>query len=131
MVNTSDLVDYIFNLVKPAGLTTFKYRQPDNQKGTFVVVAPLALVGTKDQTAVINVNVHTDNLKLNIGGTNDFSQPNAKELERAIELVLPFIEDNEWENNVLVNVQQSTPFYEGTQTFINIRINYRKLNYGR
>lgn len=129
MVNITELTDYIYSLVRQANLTTFKYRSPNNQKGTFVVVNPLALVGRKDQNAVMNVNVYTDNLVLNINGVNDQSQPNAAELQRAIELVLPFIEDNNWGDNILVNIDRSTPIYEETQTFINLRINYRKLNY--
>lgn len=129
MVNITELTDYIYSLVRQANLTTFKYRSPNNQKGTFVVVNPLALVGRKDQSAVVNVNVYTDNLVLNINGVNDQSQPNAAELQRAIELVLPFIEDNNWGNNILVNIDRSTPIYEETQTFINLRINYRKINY--
>lgn len=129
MVDTLELVDYIFDLVKPSGLTIFKMRSPNNQKGTFVVINSVALVGRKDQSGVVNVNVYTDNLKLNIGGVNDQSQPNTTELKRALNLVLPLIEDNNWENNILVNLQQSNPIYEETQTFINIRINFRKINY--
>lgn len=129
MVDTLELIDYIFNLVKPSGLTIFKMRSPNNQKGTFVVINSVALVGRKDQSGVVNVNVYTDNLKLNIGGVNDLSQPNTAELKRAINLVLPLIEDNNWENNILVNLQQSNPIYEETQTFINIRVNFRKINY--
>lgn len=131
MVDIIELTDYIFNLVKPSGLTIFKYRNTNNKKGTFVVVKPLALVGIQDQTAVVNVNVYADNLKLNIDGQNDQSQPNTAELKRALNLILPYIEDNDWGNNILVNIQQSTPIYEDTQTFINLRINYRQLNYGR
>lgn len=129
MVDTLELIDYVFNLVKPSGLTIFKMRSPNNQKGTFVVINSVALVGRKDQSGVVNVNVYTDNLKLNIGGVNDLSQPNTAELKRALNLVLPLIEDNDWENNILVNLQQSNPIYEETQTFINIRINFRKINY--
>ena len=129
MVDILELTDYIFNLVKPSGLTIFKMRSPNNQKGTFVVINSVALVGRKDQSGVVNVNVYTDNLKLNIGGVNDLSQPNTTELKRALNLVLPLIEDNDWENNILVNLQQSNPIYEETQTFINIRINFRKINY--
>lgn len=129
MVDTLELIDYIFNLVKPSGLTIFKMRSPNNQKGTFVVVNSVALVGRKDQNAVVNVNVYTDNLKLNIGGQNDQSQPNITELKRAVNLILPLVEDNIWKKNVLVNIQQSNPIYEETQTFINLRINYRQINY--
>ena len=129
MVDTLELIDYIFNLVKPSGLTIFKMRSPNNQKGTFVVINSVALVGRKDQSGVVNVNVYTDNLKLNMRGVNDLSQPNTTELKRALNLVLPLIEDNDWENNILVNLQQSNPIYEETQTFINIRINFRKINY--
>lgn len=129
MVDTLQLTDYIFSLVRQSGLTTFKLRSPNNQKGTFVVINPLALVGRKNQEAVVNVNVYADNLKLNIGGQNDQSQPNLTELSRAINLVLPYIEDNNWKNNVLVNIERSQPIYEETQTFINIRINYRQINY--
>lgn len=129
MVDTIELTDYIFNLIKPSGLQIFKGRFTDNKKGTFVVVNPLALVGRMDQNAVVNVNVYADNLKLNIDGKNDTSQPNYKELSRAVNLALPYIENNEWENNVLVNIQQSSPIYETDQTFINLRINYRKINY--
>lgn len=130
MVDITELTDYIFTLVKKAGLTTYKYRFPNNQKGTFIVVTPLALVGRMDQSAVVNVNVYTDNLTLSLNGKNDQSQPNSSEIKRALNLVLPHIENNEWGNNTLVNIQQSTPIYEETQTFINLRINYRKLNYG-
>lgn len=129
MVDTLQLTDYIFSLVRQSGLTTFKLRSPNNQKGTFVVINPLALVGRKNQEAVVNVNVYADNLKLNIGGKDDQSQPNLTELSRAINLVLPYIEDNNWKNNVLVNIERSQPIYEETQTFINIRINYRQINY--
>lgn len=129
MVDTLQLTDYIFSLVRQAGLTTFKLRSPNNQKGTFIVVNPLALVGRLNQEAVVNVNVYADNLKLNIGGKDDQSQPNLTELSRAINLLLPYIEDNDWKNNVLVNIERSQPIYEETQTFINIRINYRQINY--
>lgn len=129
MVDTLQLTDYIFSLVRQSGLTTFKLRSPNNQKGTFIVVNPLALVGRLNQEAVVNVNVYADNLKLNIGGKDDQSQPNLTELSRAINLVLPYIEDNDWKNNVLVNIERSQPIYEETQTFINIRINYRQINY--
>lgn len=129
MVDTLQLTDYIFSLVRQSGLTTFKLRSPNNQKGTFIVVNPLALVGRLNQEAVVNVNVYADNLKLNIGGKDDQSQPNLIELSRAINLVLPYIEDNDWKNNVLVNIERSQPIYEETQTFINIRINYRQINY--
>lgn len=129
MVDILELTDYIFNLVKNSGLKTFKMRSPNGQKGTFVVVNPLALVGRKDQTAVVNVNVYVDNLNLNIGGQNDQSQPNLTELSRVVNLVLPYIEDNNWENNILVNIERSSPIFEETQTFINLRINYRKINY--
>lgn len=129
MVDTLQLTDYIFSLVRQAGLTTFKLRSPNNQKGTFIVVNPLALVGRLNQEAIVNVNVYADNLKLNIGGKDDQSQPNLTELSRAINLVLPYIEDNDWKNNVLVNIERSQPIYEETQTFINIRINYRQINY--
>lgn len=129
MVDILELTDYIFNLVKPSGLTIFKMRSPNNQKGTFVVINSVALVGRKDQTAVVNVNVYADNLNLNLNGQNDQSQPNLTELSRAVNLVLPYIEDNNWENNILVNIERSSPIFEETQTFINLRINYRKLNY--
>lgn len=129
MVSIIDLVDYVSDLLKPTKLTLFKYRNPNNQKGTFVVVNPLALVGRLDQNAVVNVNVYTDNLTIKQNNLNDQSQPNTKEIKRVLELVLPLIENNKWGDNILVNVQQSAPIYEETQTFINIRINYRKINY--
>lgn len=129
MVDINQLVEYIYSLVVQSGIDTYKYRMPNNLKGTYIVVKPLALVGRKDQTAVVNVNVYTDNLKLNIGGQNDQSQPNNAEMQRVLDLVLPLIEDNQWEQNVLVNIERSSPIYEETQTILNLRINYRKLNY--
>lgn len=129
MVDINQLVEYIYSLVVQSGIDTYKYRMPNNLKGTYIVVNPLALVGRKDQTAVVNVNIYTDNIKLNISGQNDQSQPNNAEMQRVLDLVLPLIEDNQWEQNVLVNIERSSPIYEETQTILNLRINYRKLNY--
>lgn len=129
MVSIVELTKKISAIARTTGVTIFEGQFTNNKKGTFFVVNPLALVGTKIQTAIVNVNLYTDNLKLNIDGKNDQSQPDYKEQQRILNLVLPLIQDNDWKDNELIRIDSSGVIYEETQTIINIRVEYTQYNY--
>lgn len=129
MVKITELTKKIATIVRSTGIPTLEGRMTNNKKGTFFVVNSLALVGTKIQSAIVNVNLYTDNLKLNINNQNDFSQPDLKEIQRVLDLVCPLIEDNDWTNNELIRISTSNFIYEDTQTITNIRVEYTRYNY--
>lgn len=122
MVQIDDIVTDIFKTLKPLGISVFKYRSPIDQKGTFVVINPLAFMGRIEQIAVINVNLYTDNL---VNTT-----PNTIELNKHIGKIINALDGNWKENNQLLEYRQSGYIYEDKQTFINLQLNFRKLNYG-
>lgn len=120
MITIDEVVTKLFTRLKTIGIPVFKYRSPIDEKGTFVVIAPIALQGRVEQQGVFNVNLYTDNNK---NGT-----PNSVELNRYAKQIIDIV-DNNWSNAELIEYQQSGYIYEEIQTFINTRVNYRKLNY--
>lgn len=120
MITIDEVVTKLYTKLKTLGITVFKYRSPLNHKGTFIVINPLTLQGRIEQQGVFNVNLYTDN---NSNGT-----PNSVELNKYAKQIIDIV-DNDWSKSELIEYQQSGYLYEETQTFINTRVNYRKLNY--
>lgn len=123
MITIDDIVTRLFKVINNTGLKTFKYRHPNNEYGTFVVINMPTLTGIKDQQGFINVNIYTDNTG------KDKTTPNASELSRLSDLILPIV-NNEWQGNELVDIASQGMFYEQEQTFYNFKLNFRRLNYG-
>lgn len=122
MVQIDEIVTQIYEMLKPIGISVFKYRSPANRRGVFIVVNPLAFVGRIEQSAVINVNLYADN---NADGT-----VNSLKLNEYIGRITEILDSN-WKDNQLIEYGSSNYIYEDKQTFINTKINFRKLNYGK
>lgn len=120
MITIDEVVTKLYTKLKTLGIPVFKYRSPIDYKGTFIVINSLPLQGRVEQQGVFNVNLYTDN---NSNGT-----PNSVELNKYAKQIVDIV-DNDWSNSELIEYQQSGYLYEETQTFINTRVNYRKLNY--
>lgn len=118
-----NVVSRIYKELNPLGYLRFKYRHPNNEKGTFIVINMPTLNGIQDQRGIINVSIYTDNIG------KDLSQPNSTLLKQLSEEVLPIV-NSTWKDNELVDIASQGMVYEEKQTFYNFKLNYRKLNYG-
>ena len=123
MIVIEEVVSRLYRELKKPDNTVFKYRHPNNEKGTFIVINMPTLSGIQDQQGIINVNIYTDNLG------HDLSQPNSLLLNELSQEILPIV-NSTWKDNELVDIASQGMFYEEKQTFYNFKLNYRRLNYG-
>ncbi len=135
MKTTIDLVNDVFTLLNVPVLTgaisgkVYKHRRPTNSKKEDIVVNCLPVTGDQLQTAVVNINIHVANLKLQLNGTTDLSQPDHVRLNAIAGLVTPLIEDASI-NDLVTSVQQQTVIEEAEidEHYINIRVNIFNIN---
>lgn len=131
---TIDLVDDLYELLNVAPVTSviadiFPDGRPDNHRTECISINCLPVSGDQLQRAVVNVNIICPNLKLNIAGQPDNSQPNRVRLKQISDVVIPIIKDAII-NNTVTQVQNITMVNdkELKEHFLNIRILTNSIN---
>ena len=136
MKTSLDIVDIIYGRLNPTisgdGIISgkvYKHKRPINSKLEDVVIGTLATINTDVQTAIINVNVHVQDLIIASNGAQE-SQANHLRLNQLAKYVMGML-DNKWlTNDYSFNIQQQTLFedLEGKEHYINIRIEFFSIN---
>lgn len=131
-----DLIDALYDLVNVSDVQAamlsgdiFKNVKPDNYTGECVVINSLPIVGLQMQRGYANVNIYAPNLKLNIQGQPDNSQPNTDRIKAISAAVVPIVEDAV-ANGSLFFIDSMTLYSEDNnrEHFLNIRIATRSPN---
>lgn len=128
MKTVIDFVDAIYTAINVPNIRAlitgmYKHKRLDNTRAVDIVIVPLVTTGDSLQDATINVNIHAPNLKLNINGQADNSQPDAAKIKLISDAVIEQLTGYEFDDFDLV-VQNITMFPEDQlfETFMNIRV---------
>src|SRR5689334_5227981 len=100
MRSTLNAVDLLYGILKSSSSVTnaisgkvYKDNRPMNSQKEDVVINSLPINMEQIQQALINVNVHVPNLRLNINGVTDNTQPDLARLDTLTTLVMTAVKD--------------------------------------
>ncbi|MBW6491953.1 MAG: hypothetical protein K0B15_12250 [Lentimicrobium sp.] len=103
----------------------YKYTRPTNSEKEDVVINALPISPGTPQRCVVNANIYTRNLKLNIGGVAVNSMPDNVRLNALTTIALNAIEDVSKDNHYFFVEQQAVISEEAlSQHYTNIRIEF-------
>lgn len=127
MKTTLDFETFIFGILKPLNLAisggVYLNKRVFGSKAEDVVINSLPVTNDNLQSAIVNVNIHVPNLKLNTNGQTDNTQPDRVRLN---EIAAPVLEAlNEcYEGDFSCDVQLVTLIEEpeNKEHYFNIRV---------
>lgn len=136
MRSTLKAVDILYQILKLTSSITsaisgkvYKDRRPDNSDKEDIVVNSLPINFEQVQQAVLNVNIHVPNLKLNINGVQDNSQPDRVRLDTITDLVMTAVKDHVGSDYWFFIQQQNVfPSENFMEHYSNIRIDFYSEN---
>jgi hypothetical protein len=138
-MNSSQAVTSIYHHLKASELMTgdlkpngdlYKYRRPLNSEMEDVVINSLPFDREALLQGTININIHVPNLKVEINGIVDDSQPDLARLEALTDLALDLLKDvwshdgQHYFNALQENLVQDS----NSSCYMNIRVDFRSVN---
>lgn len=131
MRDTFDIETIIYQALNVPDITNaisgkvYKNSRPLSSDKVDVVVGSLPVNNEQLQKTVVNVNVHVPNLKININGITDNTQPDVATLKTVTDLVISTLDDKAY-MDYYFDVQQQVLFKDETtdEHYSNIRINF-------
>jgi hypothetical protein len=132
MRTTFDVEDILYTRLKNDATVTgaisgkvYKNNRPVNSNLVDIVIGSLPMPNEQLQRSVANVNVHAPNLKLNLNGVEDNSQPDRVKLKQVTSLVITSLKDNVFPDYYF-DVQQQNMFAseDSDEHYSNIRVNF-------
>lgn len=128
MKTTFDILDIFYPLLNQSALKTaitggvYKSERPLNSELEDVVIGTLPITTGTVQICVVNVNIHVSDLKLTIGGVEQY-QPNIARLKVLAAIAAGILETYVSSNYILFITNLSLLKEETThQHYINIRV---------
>jgi hypothetical protein len=134
MKSTLDLVDIVWTALDASALKAAitgdisKHRRTPNSTKEDIVINALPISGAQIQEAIVNVNLHVPDIKVNKNGMDDF-MPNHTRLKALCNIALNALQDN-WGEDYNFDVQQQNLFRdeEANDHYINIRLEFYNVN---
>jgi hypothetical protein len=133
MISTLQLVDTLFTRVQGGLISSaingsiYKHSRPADSTKEDVVISMIAADNKQLQEAVLNFNIHAQNLSLGIGGAIDNSQPDHARLKALEGLAITDLSDK-WGTDYNFDIDGGSIIQEETSSFINIRVHFYFIN---
>lgn len=104
----------------------YKYKRPLNSKKVDIVVNSLTLSTQPLQQGIVNINIHSPNMKnVQIEGQPDSEFPDSETLNRIAADIIPLV-DVQWKDTFHTDIDTAPNMLQDSDGtwYINIRLNY-------
>lgn len=133
MITTLEIENIIFLHLRDSALAdeitgkVYKRSRPPQSNVEDVVINCLPVNNAQLQAAVVNVNIHVPNIKVQAGNFTDGAHPNHP---RMLELanIARGILDEQWGDDYSFRVQQQNVFEDEADHYVNFRVDFNSIN---